>query len=119
MVRTRNSAEQWRRLFREHRASGLPVSVYCRRAGVPQSSFYAWRRRLRDSADFVEVRLPSRSGAHVGVIELRLPGARSVMIRPGFDQGTLRELVSVLESIPHDGEVPEPVLGGAHREVGG
>jgi len=59
------AAARWREIVRGQAASGLSVAAYCRRAGTPQSSFYAWRRKLkndptpserRDAATFAEVR---------------------------------------------------------------
>ena len=126
MIRARRSAEHWKRIVREQQVSGLSVAAFCRQARVPQASFYFWRKKSRGDrrlpgvrrararggrfvevkvsaesspaahADF-EARWPSPSGAHAGVIELRLGGERSVMIRPGFDRRTLIELLAVLE----------------------
>ena len=83
----------------------MSVAAFCRRAGVPLSSFYAWQRRLRttepsggDAADFVEVQLPASPAAEADAIELRLPGQRGVVVRPGFDRQTLLELVHALEA---------------------
>jgi len=59
------AAARWREIVRGQAASGLSVAAYCRRAGTPQSSFYAWRRKLkndptpserRDAATFAELR---------------------------------------------------------------
>ena len=92
------TADHWRRVVQQQQNSGLPVTAFCRRAGVPQSSFFAWRRRLRDEATFAEVRLSGESVAQVGGIELHLPGERRIVVRPGFDRRTLLELLAALES---------------------
>jgi hypothetical protein len=86
------------------------VAAYCRRARVPASSFYAWRRKLRDAevlhntgrsgATFAEVRLtpePDAADDH-GALELHLRRGRRVIVRPGFDRQTLRDLVATLEA---------------------
>jgi hypothetical protein len=84
----------------------LSVAAYCRRTRVPQASFFAWRRKLRDAARFAEVRLiapPSgpdraeRGSASDGALEVRLPNGRGVLVRPGFDRQTLLALVTTLE----------------------
>ena len=134
-------------ILREQCASGLSVAAFCRRARVPQASFYAWRRKLRNvpvqsngpdprrsgvkpsrgsavlrgskTAGFVEVKLPgglpeavdraraqpwvewlaaSAVGTQAGEIELRLPGRRCLVIRPGFDRQTLLDLLATLEA---------------------
>jgi transposase-like protein len=143
MSNSRVSAERWREIFREQRASGLSVAAFCRRAGVPQASFYFWRRKLQyeprqsngpgsrrsgvhsipdsdgrpnrggrgfaasKAARFVEVQLPTEAVAEASVLELRLPGDRFLVIRPGFDRSTLRALVATLESCPTFVDRPE------------
>lgn len=92
------TAERWRRIVQQQQSSGLPVTAFCRRAGVPQSSFFAWRRKLRDEATFAEVKLSAEPAAPVGGIELHLPGERRIVVRPGFDRRTLLDLLTVLEA---------------------
>ena len=75
------------------------MAAYCRRARVPQSSFFAWRRKLRDAGTFAEVRVTSEAGwgDGPGALELRLPRGRCVIVHPGFDRQTLLDLVATLE----------------------
>ena len=75
------------------------MAAYCRRARVPQSSFFAWRRKLRDAARFAEVRVTPEadSGDGPGALELRLPRGRYVIVHSGFDRQTLLDLVATLE----------------------
>jgi hypothetical protein len=42
-----DAAARWRKLLEDQRVSGLPISVFCRERGVPASSLFAWRRRLK------------------------------------------------------------------------
>ncbi len=37
---------RWRRVVRDWQASGLSVRQFCRRQGLSEPSFYAWRREL-------------------------------------------------------------------------
>ena len=98
MRKTRFSIEQWRGIMQEQQASGLSVAAFCRRAHVPQASFFAWRRRLRDAVTFAEVKVPATPVAEADGIELRLPGRRYVVLRPGFDRQTLLDLLATLEA---------------------
>jgi transposase-like protein len=98
MSNRRDSQDQWRRIIRDQQASGLSVAAFCRRSGVAQASLYAWKRRLRHVTDFVEVQLPAPTALDSSALELRLPGDRHVIVRPGFDRRTLLELVSALET---------------------
>ncbi len=89
---------QWRTLIEEQQASGLSVPAFCRRAGVAESSFYRWLQELRrPRARFAEVRLAAEAAREPGGIELHLPGQRYVVVRPGFDRQTLRDLLAALE----------------------
>lgn len=51
MARKVNSVlwDQWRQRLTRQRASGLPIAAFCRKEGVAQAAFYAWRRKLRIS----------------------------------------------------------------------
>lgn len=68
---------------------------------MPYSGFYKWRGKLGRQVVFSEVKLATGSERHVvdpGDLELRLPGQRSIVVRPGFDRRTLIELLAVLET---------------------
>ena len=109
MSKRRDSAARWREIVRGHAESGLSVAAYCRRTGVPQSSFFAWRRKLRDAATFAEVRVAPRKAGPGGLhdapaapreanaLEVRLAGGRCIVVRPGFDPPTFLALVASLE----------------------
>ena len=82
------AAAPWREIVRGQADSGLSVAAYCRRARVPQSSFYAWRRKLRAAGTFAAVRVtpePDAVDDH-GALELHLRRGRRVTVRPGFDR---------------------------------
>jgi hypothetical protein len=98
MKRTRLSRERWREIIARQQNSGLPVVTYCWRMKIPQTSFYAWRRKLRDAVTFAEVKLAPAPAAEGRGLELRLTGGRSILVRPGFDPQTLRELLATLEA---------------------
>lgn len=116
MITNSRTADRWRRIVRRQRVSGLTVAAFCRQAGVDQPSFLAWRRKLRDEPTFAEVTIagdepgPEMAQADDKVatadgsagIELRLPGQRCLIIRPGFDRRTLLDLLSALETHPAD-----------------
>ena len=115
--RSESALARWRGIIGQHEASGLPVARFCKERGVPESSFFAWRRRLRaagPSPAFIEVRAkaPDAGGdAARGVdaargaaessspIELLLPGGRRLLVRGGFDRQLLTDLVGTLEAL--------------------
>src|ERR1044071_2637314 len=92
-----SAADRWRILLHQQRSSDLSVAAFCRRAGVSQPSFYAWRRKLQGEVAFAEVKVSGETTAEAAGIELRLPDRRWIVGRPGFDRGTLIELLHVLE----------------------
>src|SRR5437667_12012769 len=97
MRRRHVSADAWRRIVERQQVSGLPVAVFCRRSRIPQSSFFAWRKKLRKATGFAEVKLSPEALVETSAIELRLSGGRCVVVRPGFDRRTLLELLHALE----------------------
>ena len=104
-------SERWRRIILRQQRSGLSIAEYCRRHEVPPASFFAWKRRLRQEAvlaplpAFVPVRAtpaepPSSLQPVHGAIELRLGRGRRLLLCPGFDPGTLRQALAILEERP-------------------
>jgi transposase-like protein len=41
--------DQWRERIERQRASGLPITAFCRTEDVSPATFYTWKRKLRDS----------------------------------------------------------------------
>lgn len=41
--------DQWQQRMKGQLASGLSIAAFCRREGVSQAGFHAWKRRLRDA----------------------------------------------------------------------
>jgi hypothetical protein len=116
--RSESALGRWRGIIEQHEVSGLPVARFCKERGVPESSFFAWRRRLRQAAmplpAFIEIKAQARDaggaadgGAAQGVapptscppIELLLPGDRRLLVRGDFDRRLLADLVRTLETL--------------------
>ena len=60
--RTRRTSAQWTEILRRFESSRLDSREFCRREGLPPSSFQRWRSRLGSvaAAEFVEL-VPSSS----------------------------------------------------------
>jgi hypothetical protein len=101
--RSESALARWREVIQQQEASGLPVARFCQERGVPESSFFAWRRRLRRAATppaFVEIKAAARDDCRVAQrdddhaaqagaarpegscppIELLLPGDRRLLV---------------------------------------
>jgi transposase len=97
--------QQWRRWIAQWRASGLSVRDFCDRRGLTVASFYAWRRvlerRAAEKAALVSVQVVADAvPAQTSALEVVLTDGRTVRVTPGFDAGTLRQLLAVLEGRP-------------------
>lgn len=64
----------WRGVLKRFRGSGLSVRAFCRREGVSEPSFYAWRRTIA-RRDRPSARPSSRSQRAIGFLPVRLTNA--------------------------------------------
>jgi transposase-like protein len=46
--KTRRTADQWQDLFKTYEGSGLSQQVFCQQQGIALSTFYSWRKKLRE-----------------------------------------------------------------------
>jgi hypothetical protein len=98
--RSRTEADQ---LAAEYKASGLSREEFCSQRDVALKTLarYVVRYRKQKAAGSepqrcvaVEVAGPRECGGELSVL---LSGGRRIEVKPGFDAGTLRQLVAVLE----------------------
>jgi hypothetical protein len=111
----------WRRMLRLWQRSGQTGRDFCADYGLPEPSFYAWRREIarRDQEPTPPTRTPSppvpATDANLPVfqeliladapppptaIEVVLTRGHVLRIGPGFDADLLRQLLRVLEEPP-------------------
>lgn len=105
--RSVRARERWAGIVDEWRRSGLGVRAFCRKRGVGEPSFYAWRRRLRgarparsagaNKPGFLPVRVVSRGAPSAG-IEIEFPSGH--VVRAGADVApeTLARAVALVGS---------------------
>jgi hypothetical protein len=96
MPRTADSATHrlWHQRLERFAHSGLSIAAFCRREGVSQPSFYAWRRRLgENSPRFLPVRVIPPAAAPVEVL---LPSGCVLRLSPGCELAWVRDLLEVL-----------------------
>jgi len=98
--RSRTEADQ---LAAEYEASGLNREVFCRQKDMPLKTLarYVTRYRKQQAGGSqpqrwipVEIAGQPRHGSELSVL---LSGGRRIEVKRGFDVGTLRQLVAVLE----------------------
>jgi hypothetical protein len=115
MAKQRNdqqrSPAQWRALIGAYETSGLSVRAFCAQRGVAQSTFYHWRRRLREDAaglgagpmpgvQLVPVRVlaerPAPGGGGASGIAVVAGGGVRIEVACGFDGTTLTRVLATL-----------------------
>ena len=47
---SKETVQLWRERVARQAASGVSIRQFCDQERIPQATFYAWRRRLRDRA---------------------------------------------------------------------
>ena len=82
----------------QQRFSGMTIDAFCDHHGLAVSTFFAWRRRLRepDVPAFVELTHEAELTANDTSIEVVLPGGVLVRVHAGFDAALLRQVVEAL-----------------------
>ena len=75
--------ELWRQRIERQGDSGLTVAEFCRREGVPQGSFYSWKRKLRGKSRSKSRRprsrqtaVPVRLASQAAFVQLPVSSAR-------------------------------------------
>jgi transposase len=117
--RNHGKEQFWRRLLQLWQRSGGTVRDFCAKHGVSVPSFFAWRRTIaqRDRQQpaqpddhasddrnatyqptFVPLRIvPTPATQPTPALEVVLPGDRVVRVPAGFDPGSLRQLLAILD----------------------
>lgn len=116
--RDRGKERFWRRMCRRWRRSGQSVRAFCAEHGLSEPSFYNWRQTIaerdqqaardhdkrragssKSAGDPTPVFVPLRliDAPAPAVIEVVLERGRIVRVMRGFDAGTLRQLLAVLD----------------------
>ena len=108
--RKRRSREEVKRLVDEFEASGVARTEFCRSRGLALSTLQRHLRARRSATGaanspsrlvLVEVSIIPKSGAvskpAESNLEVVLAKGRRIGVRPGFDPGTLHELIMTLE----------------------
>lgn len=100
--RSRAEADQ---LAAEYEASGLTREVFCQGRDVLLKTLCRYVARYRrenavamQSPRFVQVEVTAPPGVG-GALSVLLPGGRRIEVSRGFDAGTLRQLITVLEQV--------------------
>ena len=96
----------WREAIERQAASGLSVREFCRREQLAETSFFAWRRTIRQrdgeaepsrQPAFVPAVVTSRSPADTSII-LELPSGHTLKLPESISAVRLAELVHALEA---------------------
>jgi transposase-like protein len=91
----------WSKLVAKQEASGQKARPFCRERGIPEYSFYKWRRRLRQ-AGTVKFALLETAPATVAnpesTLELMLRNGERLRITKGVDAATLRLVLDAVRS---------------------
>ena len=96
----------WQLVLDTWQDSDMPVSKFCKAEGLPEGTFYSWRKRLsgrnaqrKEPADparpsaFIEVAMPKSDHAP---LELVLSSGHMLRISSTADNKTLSNVISVL-----------------------
>ena len=95
-------ADEWAERIAAQQRSGMSVKQFCKGQGLTEYSFYAWRKRLKESGPvrFALVERSARRQERTAetVLELVLATGERLRISPGVDITTLRIVLDVLRA---------------------
>ena len=77
-----NRGEYWRRMVAEREQSGESIREFCRKQGVSEHSFYAWRKRIGREAPvtFALVETKRPTAAVPALLEIALTSGERLWI---------------------------------------
>ena len=95
-------ADEWGERISAQQRSGMSVKQFCKEQGLTECTFYAWRKRLRESGS-VRFALVERSARRLErtaepALELVLATGERLRIGAGVDTATLRTVLDVLRT---------------------
>ncbi len=96
-----NKGKYWSKLIAEQKASGQKARPFCRERGIPEYSFYKWRRRLRESEPVRFALLetaPAPSASPESALELVLRNGERLRIGNQVEVATLRMVLEAVRS---------------------
>jgi len=100
--KTTTKNDQWRERVAEQARSGLSVKQYCKKQGLTECSFYAWRKRLRGPGPvrfaLVDRGAVGQEPTTEGSLELVLATGERLRIGVGVDATTLRTVLAALRA---------------------
>ena len=98
----------WQMVIETWQNSGMSISKFCKAEGLPESTFYNWRKKLTDGQSqtnkqavknpsaFIKVAIPRSDHA---LLELELSSGNTLRISSGADNKTLSSVLSVLREV--------------------
>lgn len=111
-TRRKEQAAFWRLAIETWQSSDMSVSQFCKAEGLPESSFYNWRKKLAgtlgrrpqgkrrqknsQASPFVELTACRRTGVE---LELVLTSGNVLRIAPGMDGQTIAEVLVALRKV--------------------
>jgi len=104
---TNPKVDEWAERIAAQQRSGMSVKQFCKEQELTEYSFYAWRKRLRESGPvrFALVEKSARRQERTAepILELVLAAGERLRIGPGVDTATLRTVLEVLRGCPPPG----------------
>ncbi len=90
----------WSKLVAEQEASGQKARPFCRERGIPEYSFYKWRRRLRqaETVEFALLETAPTVAIPESALELMLRNGERLRIGNCVDAATLRLVLDAVRS---------------------
>ena len=90
-IATKYKLSHWEKIVQERNDSGLAIRIYCEKAGIRESSYYYWLKKLRETAcaEYEKAQETSKPERPI-LTEVKLPAQRALPLADNVPQNQVR-----------------------------
>ena len=100
MRKIRRSACQRKQIMSDQATSGLNISKYCKKIGLPASTFHTWNRKYRQKSGAAKkegfIKIKSSAAARDGLVGIYTPEGYRIEIPTAIGEEFIAKVIQVV-----------------------